>query len=71
MRALEFTSQLYFDDSITDRVYTQQPYAARGPRAPRNEGGSLFRKEEDQLVLKLVETGRGYAGTFDVGLEMS
>jgi protocatechuate 3,4-dioxygenase beta subunit len=71
LRALEFTSQLYFDDSITDRVYTQQPYAARGPRAPRNEGDSLFRKGGDQLVLKLVETGRGYAGTFDVGLEMS
>jgi protocatechuate 3,4-dioxygenase beta subunit len=67
----EFTSQIYFNDSITDQVYAQPPYASRGPRAPRNEGDSIFRKGGDRLVLTLVKTDQGYAGTFDVGLEMS
>lgn len=71
MQGVEFTSQIYFDDSITDQVYTQPPYASRGPRAPRNEGDSIFRRGGDRLVLTLVKTDQGYAGTFDVGLELS
>lgn len=70
-RGVEFTSQIYFDDSTTDQVYTQPPYASRGPRAPRNEGDSIFRRGGDRLVLNLVKTGQGYTGTFDVGLEVS
>lgn len=68
-RGIEFTSQIYFNDSMTDQVYKQPPYASRGPRAPRNEGDSIFRKGGDRLVLSLVKTDQGYAGTFDVGLE--
>ena len=34
--AYEFTSQLFFDDNITDQVYTQAPYSARGQRTLRN-----------------------------------
>ena len=74
MRAYEFTSQFYFDDSITDLVYAQhQPYARSGSYLPRtrNEDDSIFRKGGDQLMLKLVETDGGYAATFDVGIEMS
>ena len=32
----DFTSQLYFDDSLTDVVHAQQPYAAKGQRTRRN-----------------------------------
>jgi protocatechuate 3,4-dioxygenase beta subunit len=70
--AREFTSQLYFNDSITDLVYArQQAYARKGAYLPRtrNEGDSIFREGGDQLMLTLLETGKGYATTFDVGLE--
>jgi hypothetical protein len=30
--AYEFTSQLFFDDALTDQVPTQQPYASKGQR---------------------------------------
>jgi len=73
-RGVEFTSQLYFDDSTTDRVYAQhEPYARKGsrPQRTRNEGDSIFRKGGDQLVLTLAETDQGYAATFDAGLEMA
>lgn len=71
-RTREFTSQLYFNDSITDLVYARQPaYARKGSYLPRtrNEGDGIFREGGDQLMLTLLETGKGYATTFDVGLE--
>jgi 2-keto-3-deoxy-L-fuconate dehydrogenase len=33
---LEFTSQMFFDDALTDSVYTQAPYNARGRRSTLN-----------------------------------
>ncbi|SOD42480.1 intradiol ring-cleavage dioxygenase [Nitrosovibrio sp. Nv4] len=74
MQAHEFTSQLYFNDSITDSVYAQQQAYARREAyltRARNEDDSIFRQGGDQLMLKLVETGEGYAATFDVGLELA
>ena len=32
-RSREFTSQLYFDDALSDRIYAAAPYASRGRRA--------------------------------------
>ncbi len=69
-RTYEFTSQLYFDDSISDLVYAQPPYAKRGPRTRKNRGDAIFWMGGSQLVLALVRNEQGYASTFDVGLEM-
>lgn len=67
-RGKEFTSQIYFDDALTDRVFAQAPYASRGTRSARNEADGLFRRGGRQLMIALQQDGRGYAGTFDVGL---
>jgi protocatechuate 3,4-dioxygenase beta subunit len=69
--AHEFTSQFYFDDTITDRVHARPPYAPAKPHLPRtrNEQDRIFRTGGDQLVLTLVETNQGYVAAFDVGLE--
>jgi protocatechuate 3,4-dioxygenase beta subunit len=68
----EFTSQLYFDDSITDRVHEQSAYAKKNPESfrTRNEEDGIFRKGGNQLMLKLARTDQGHLGLFDVGLEM-
>lgn len=39
----EFTSQLFFDESLTDQVHGQQPYAAKGQRTLRNAGDATNR----------------------------
>jgi protocatechuate 3,4-dioxygenase beta subunit len=39
--AYEFTSQLFFDDSLTDQVHAQQPYASKGQRDLRNSGDGI------------------------------
>jgi len=64
----EFTSQLYFDDALTDRVHAQAPYAQRGRRTVRNDRDGLFRDGGERLVLRLGETAGMLAGTFEVGL---
>jgi len=69
--AYEFTSQFYFEDSITDRVHAQRPYVKKGPRTLKNEGDGIFRDGGSQLVLSLVENVQGYAARFDVGLQMA
>ncbi|MBI5197884.1 MAG: intradiol ring-cleavage dioxygenase [Nitrospirae bacterium] len=66
----DFTSQWYFDDPFTDRVYTRAPYSGRGPRNVRNRDDGIFRYGGEQLMLAPVESGDGYAATFDIGLQI-
>lgn len=70
-RHYEFTSQLYFDDLITDRVHAEEPYVRRGPRTVRNERDGIFRAGGAQLLLALAERGAGYAAMFEVGLRIA
>lgn len=65
----DFTSQLYFADALTDRVYAQPPYAARGARPTRNNRDGIYRHGGSQLLLSLAPSGAGYAGTFEVALQ--
>lgn len=65
----EVTSQLYFDDSVTDRVLARAPYSTRGARPrTRNSEDGLYRRGGKQLMLGLSEAGGGYAGEFHIGL---
>ncbi len=68
-RSLEFTSQVYFPDDVTDHVHIGHPYAAMGPRRVRNHQDFIFRHGGDQLILDPVATKDGYAATFPIALE--
>lgn len=65
----EFTSQLYFDDAVTDRVFGTAPYAERPARSTRNDGDRIYRRGGQQLLVGLAPQGEGYAGTFQVALQ--
>jgi protocatechuate 3,4-dioxygenase beta subunit len=67
----ELTSQLYFDDLLTDRVHAQSPYAGKGQRAIKNQQDGLFRNGGRQLTLSLVEKSQGYEAIFDIGLQIA
>ena len=64
-----FTSQLYFDDALTDQVYTQSPYNTRGARDTRNSRDGIYNSGGSQLLLTPTASGQGYAATFDIGLQ--
>jgi protocatechuate 3,4-dioxygenase beta subunit len=67
-RGREFTSQLYFDDALTDRVHAQAPYASRGQQRMRNDRDGIFQRGGRELILAVAESGPGHAGTFDIAL---
>lgn len=69
-RTFEFTSQMYFDDELTDRVHADPPYAAKGTRSARNQHDRIFRRGGDHLMLAPTATADGYAATFAIGLEL-
>ncbi|MEZ4656308.1 MAG: intradiol ring-cleavage dioxygenase [Caldilineaceae bacterium] len=66
----EFTSQFFFDDTFTDAVYTQQPYAARGTRNTYNSRDNIYQGGGSQLLLNVSASGGVYAATFDIGVAM-
>lgn len=64
----EFTSQLYFDDELTDRIYAQSPYSANGQRTLNRQDG-LFQNGGEQLIVLLEPSADGYRGDFRIALE--
>lgn len=68
----EFTSQLYFDDALSDLIHAQPPYADKGQGAIKNNKDGIFRRGGgEQLLLQLTPEGEGYIGTFDIGLAIA
>jgi protocatechuate 3,4-dioxygenase beta subunit len=70
-RGETFTSQLYFDDAFSDRIFERAPYAGRGPRSVRNARDGIYRRGGAQLMLAPTERDGGLAATFDIALEAS
>jgi protocatechuate 3,4-dioxygenase beta subunit len=64
----EFTSQLYFDDALTDQVHAREPYATKGQRSRRNTGDGIFTRGGSELLLAATRSGQGYASTFRIAL---
>ncbi len=64
----EFTSQLYFDDALSDRVFAKAPYAARGQRRGRNQDDGIYRDGGDQLLVPVAELGERCTAAFGFGL---
>lgn len=67
----EFTSQLYFDEALTDKVHAQAPYAARGQRTRMNADDRIFQDGGESLMARVSEADDGYAATFDLGLDLT
>jgi len=63
-----FTSQLYFDDALTERVFALEPYASRGRRWMRNRDDGIFRDGGERLLLAAQPDGPGYSASFAIAL---
>jgi protocatechuate 3,4-dioxygenase beta subunit len=70
-RIYEFTSQLFFDESLTDQVHAQQPYAAKGQGRLRNERDGIYQRAGDALKLNVALARNTYAAVFSVALDLS
>jgi protocatechuate 3,4-dioxygenase beta subunit len=66
----EFTSQIYFEDAFSDRVFASAPYAAKGRRSARNQDDRIFRRGGEQLMVMPTQSAEGYAAVFAAGLQL-
>jgi protocatechuate 3,4-dioxygenase beta subunit len=67
---LEFTSQLFFDDAVSDQVFASEPYLQKGQRTLRNDGDNIFNQSGGELTLQLSgDQQNGYATTFEIGIQ--
>jgi len=69
-RVHDFTSQLFFDDALTERVHALAPYAAHGQGRVKNARDGIYRSAGPQLMLAVTPEGAGYAAAFDLALEI-
>jgi protocatechuate 3,4-dioxygenase beta subunit len=67
---LEFTSQMFFDEALTDLVHALSPYNAKGRRDTTLTSDGIYRSGGSSLLVPLSAAGDGYAGTFDVGVRV-
>jgi len=72
----EFTSQFFFDDSLSDQVFTLAPYNTKGQRNTLNSNDNIYGGGGDQMTLYLTpvksgDAGSGYATTFEIALDLS
>lgn len=63
----EFTSQLFFDEAVTDQIHSQAPYAQKGRRDTTNDSDGIYRRGGTDLMLRLNKDAQGYVGTYKVG----
>ena len=67
----EFTSQLFFDDALSDQVYALQPYASKGQRDTKNSNDSIYSNGGNQMTLAPTGDTSGFAATFNIALDLS
>lgn len=67
----DFTSQLFFDDTLTDEVFAAAPYNTRGERSLRNDDDGIFGQSGGQMMLTVNKSDTGYAATFTVALDLT
>ena len=67
----QFTAQIFFDDNVTDQVFTQSPYKARRTRDTRNSNDMVLTGTRGAtLFANLTKTSGGYSATADIGVNM-
>jgi protocatechuate 3,4-dioxygenase beta subunit len=63
------TGQLYFDDEVTDEVYEDELYAARGERDVRNEDDGIYSAGGEPSMVTVEREGDRYAGALTMGVQ--
>jgi protocatechuate 3,4-dioxygenase beta subunit len=68
--AYEYTTQLFFDDALTDEVHALAPYAANGRRDVVNARDRIF-QSSDRSVLSVATRNGEYVAAYDIALDLS
>ena len=68
----DFETQSFFDDSLTDSVYTQAPYSSRGTRDTRNATDRVYTGSPNSSlnIWTVGKTDSGYAATLNLAVNL-
>jgi protocatechuate 3,4-dioxygenase beta subunit len=73
-KTYEFTSQFFFDETLTSAVHALAPYSNKGQRNVRNTTDGIYNglsaAERSALTLQATPSGEGYAGVIDLGVRI-
>ena len=70
-QAYEYTSQLFFPETLTDEIHAAPPYARHGRRDTMNDRDTIYREGGEQLLLRPTRTATGLEAAFNVALDLS
>ena len=62
--SFELTTQMYFQDALSDRVFADPPYAEKGARVGRNQDDRIFRRGGEQLLLSPMRRPTAFVPPF-------
>jgi hypothetical protein len=66
----EVSSQLFFDDAVSDAVYTTEAYGGRGMRDTRNATDSIFRPGSSPMVSLDGSLEAGLQGSAEIAIQV-
>jgi protocatechuate 3,4-dioxygenase beta subunit len=73
-KTYEFTSQFFFDESLTDKVHALSPYNTKGRRDTINTTDGIYNSlsaaAKTALTLQASASGSGYAGVINLGVQV-
>jgi protocatechuate 3,4-dioxygenase beta subunit len=67
----EFTSQLFFDDALSQQVYASGLYASKGAQDQPNESDSIFSQSGGATLLDVTKDGDVYRTTFEIAVQLA
>jgi len=62
------TGQLYFADTLTDKVFKRKPYSRRARRTTRNANDFVFAQGGRRSLLSVHKSGTDYVGAITMGV---
>ena len=65
----EFTSQLFFDDAFSAKVYSGGVYASKGTPDTPNASDGIYQQSQGMTLLDVVPDGDGYKATFELAIQ--
>ncbi len=78
-KTLDWTSQLYFNNSVNEQVHKQLPYSKHGPPDMMNEQDGIYAgpstdglfqsNSGKHLMVNITKEGQSYIGTFNIVLD--
>ncbi|MCI0708699.1 MAG: intradiol ring-cleavage dioxygenase [Chloroflexi bacterium] len=67
----DFTSQLFFDETVTDEVFANAPYPGKGVQYTSNGQDGIFQGSNGLLTLNTVKDTDGYKADFSLALDLT